>query len=235
MYADFFLLFFLLGFFFLISKIKTKKEATPPKIHRHGHRCYIEDLSFEERQIVNLLAVNLNHGDYFLFNNIILPSSKTTTTQIDHIVVSKYGIFVIESKNYNHWIFANKHRREWTQTTRSGGKYHFHNPLLQNFAHISALKEQLPFLKEVFFDLIVFSGDCVFKTPRIVNVLYEHELVEFIKSKQEAKLKEVELLLVIGKLSMLCQTTTTTNEEHIKNIKEALLPPIPVTSGLPKE
>lgn len=40
---------------------------------------------------------------YRVFNDIMLQT-KRGTTQIDHIVVSIYGIFVIETKNYKGWI-----------------------------------------------------------------------------------------------------------------------------------
>lgn len=43
--------------------------------------------------------------EYRKINGVIIPN-KNGTTQIDHIVVSRYGIFVIETKNYSGWIFG---------------------------------------------------------------------------------------------------------------------------------
>lgn len=37
------------------------------------------------------------------------------TTQIDHVVVSKFGVFAIETKNYRGEIYGNDDREEWTQ------------------------------------------------------------------------------------------------------------------------
>jgi hypothetical protein len=216
-------------FVFIIIKIYQDNEEVVSsdnvtvKVHKngHGHRCYTEGLSYSEYKIVQLLAKNLDHNEYFIFNNIILPSKFTETTQIDHIVVSKYGIFVIESKEYSGWIFANANRRQWTQTLPGGNKFPIYNPLLQNNGHVLAMRNQLNFLGNRFFNVVVFSGDCEFKTDRPENVLYEEELVNYIKSKQEVKLKEVELLVVIGKLSVLCQVTDVTNEEHVQNLRNA--------------
>jgi len=176
----------------------------------------------EELAIVRTLATNLSHKDYFIFNNIIVPSPYLGTTQIDHIIVSRFGIFVIESKRYNGWIFANTHRQQWTQTLPGGKKYQFHNPLFQNHAHVVALKEHMPFAGDRFFNLVVFSGACEFKTPMPSNVIHATELVDFIKSKHSIKLKEVELLVIIGKLSMLCQTVDVTAEEHAQNVESYL-------------
>ena len=40
-----------------------------------------------------------------LFDNVILKTLDGTT-QIDHIIISIYGIFVIETKDYKGWIFG---------------------------------------------------------------------------------------------------------------------------------
>lgn len=209
-------------------------SSTPPSLplERHGHRCYIENhaTSFE-LEVIRYLASNLSHKEYFIFNNIILPSKQLGTTEIDHVVVSKYGIFVIENKDYSGWIFANKNHRTWTQSLRGRRKYPIHNPILQNFAHISALKEQLPFIKNQIFGVVVFADSAVFKTEMPDGVLYMSELVDFIQSKTEAVMKEVELLVVIGKLSMLCQTVEVTHEQHAESVQERidLAQPVPAT------
>lgn len=188
-------------------------------IHKHGHRCYTEGLSYHEHALVNLLASSLDSRKYFIFNNIILPSSHTITSQIDHVVVSEYGIFVIESKAWSGWIFANRNHKNWTACYRGGKKFKFQNPILQNFAHISALKEQLPFLKKSFFNVVVFSNVSEFKTPRIPCVLYDYELVNFIKTKSNKWLKKDEVAMTIGKLLMLCQTHNVNREKHVQNLQ----------------
>lgn len=226
---DLILSFIVLGiFFWLLNKLGGgssvgSSNSSVVQIHKngHGHRCYIEGLNYSEQRIVRMLANNLDHNEYFIFNNIILPSKVTNTTQIDHVVVSKYGVFVIESKEYNGWIFVHSNRKEWTQSFARGKKFPMNNPIWQNHGHVLAMKDQLAFLGNRFFNVVVFSGGCELKNNRPENVLYEEELVDFIKSKQEVKLKEVELLVVIGKLSMLCQVTDITNEEHVQNLKSA--------------
>ena len=45
---------------------------------------------------------------YTVFNDVIVTDSEGRTTQIDHIVVSRYGIFVVETKCYKGWIFGNE-------------------------------------------------------------------------------------------------------------------------------
>lgn len=204
---------------FLLEKF-TGVESPKLVIHKHGHRCYSEGLSDYEYDLVTLLARNLDPEKYFIFNNIMLPSSYTKSTQVDHIIVSEYGIFVIESKDYKGWVFGNKNRSNWVQTLYTGQKHSFQNPILQNFAHVSALKEQLPFLNKCFFNVVVFSDRSEFKTERINNVLYDDELISFIMNKGKKWLREEEIMMTIGKLSMLCQTNQVTEEQHIKNLNQ---------------
>ena len=57
----------------------------------------------------------LNKKTYHVFNNVTLPMLDGGTTQIDHIIVSVYGIFVVETKNMNGWIYGKEKEPKWTQ------------------------------------------------------------------------------------------------------------------------
>lgn len=50
-------------------------------------------------------------NDYTVLNDQVFRTEKGTT-QIDHVVVSKYGIFAIETKNYRGEIYGNDNRKE---------------------------------------------------------------------------------------------------------------------------
>ena len=52
---------------------------------------------------------------YILINDVTLPDEQGGTTQIDHIVLSPFGVFVIETKNYKGWIFGGERQKMWTQ------------------------------------------------------------------------------------------------------------------------
>ena len=189
---------------------------------KHGHRCYIDGLSPAEKEVVSVLAHGLSPKDYFIFNNLILPSSNNGSTQIDHLVVSRFGIFVIESKNFNGWIFGSQEGTVWTQCLPRGYKFTFQNPIRQNYAHIMALKALMPFVGTSFFSLVVFSDTCEFKTPRISDVLFLSELIENIKERNQELLDEQTLLMSIGKLSYLCQAVDITSSEHVLNVQKSI-------------
>ncbi len=101
-------------------------------------------------------------GAKFLFN-LYVPKEDGTTTEIDMLMISRKGIFVFESKNYQGWIFGNEEQRYWYQTISKGRfgshKEKFYNPILQNQIHINCLKNLLggDFLMH---SIIVFADRC---------------------------------------------------------------------------
>ncbi len=99
---------------------------------------YLIGRSGEKFVFKRLLSLNQEH--YKVLNDLMLPSlGNLTTTQIDHVVVSNYGIFVIETKSYKGWIFGTATQRWWTQVIYRYKKK-FYNPLWQNYAHTKAIE-----------------------------------------------------------------------------------------------
>ena len=72
------------------------------------------DRKYSEYYVRKYLLTTFPEAEYHLMNNITLPF-KDGTTQIDHILVSRYGIFVIETKHYKGWIFGDENSKNWTQ------------------------------------------------------------------------------------------------------------------------
>ena len=94
---------------------------------------------------------------YVIFDNLILRSNgNTTLTEIDHVVVSPYGIFCIETKSHNGNIYGYTTGSKWKQYL--GNKsYSFQNPYHQNYKHIKALENLLgPSLKTKIHSYVVF-------------------------------------------------------------------------------
>ena len=67
-----------------------------------------------EASINFLVRRMLDQNVYHLIPDVMLPTSDGTT-QIDHVIVSHYGIFVLETKNYKGWIYGNENDPQWTQ------------------------------------------------------------------------------------------------------------------------
>lgn len=105
---------------------------------------------------------NLDENDYKVIHDIKIenPTNHTKTSQIDHLVVSKYGIFAVETKAYKGKIYGKEYSRNWSQYL-GNKKYDFMNPILQNYGHIKALEaileEIYPELK--YYSIIAFSPE----------------------------------------------------------------------------
>lgn len=128
---------------------------------------------------------------YRLVRNVTLPTADGTT-QIDHVIVSPYGVFAVETKNLRGWIFGGECEEYWTQKIF---KYtnRFQNPLRQNYKHTRTLAELLGLPPEKIKSVIVFVGDSEFKTPMPDNVTYAGGYIRYIKGCQQEVLSDAEL------------------------------------------
>lgn len=168
---------------------------------------------------VNLLAkLFLDKQVYSLFKNVTLPT-EDGTTQIDHVIVSRYGIFVIETKNMKGWIFGSAQQKTWTQKIyRQNIK--FQNPLHQNYKHTQTLQSALEIAPEKLFSLVVFIGDSNFKTPMPENVVYAGGYIRFIKNKRQAMLTDREVAEVCQKIQAgRLKPSIKTHVEHVRHVK----------------
>lgn len=203
-----------------ISAHSDKSQVAEINSEKHGCKCYMDGLTAGEQEVAHILAEGLSYKDYFIFNNLTIPSDHNGSSQIDHLVVSKFGVFVIESKDYKGWIFGSKDQEQWTQSLPGGkNKFQFQNPIRQNWSHIMSLRTLMPFIPEsTFQSIVVFTDSCEIKTPAIENVVRIEDLIECIKKYTETKLPENDLQLALGKLSYACQTVDISPSQHIENL-----------------
>jgi restriction system protein len=177
--------------------------------------------------IVNTSAkLMLDKEKYYLIKNVTLPT-EDGSTQIDHIVVSIYGIFVVETKNMKGWIFGSPHQKTWTQKTYKHSSK-FQNPLHQNYKHVKNLKLLLGVTDEQIFSLVVFVGDSAFKTEMPENVTYSGGYARFIKTKTKQVLSRSEVEEITSKIESrrLVPSFKTSRDHvmhvmHVKNIVKA--------------
>lgn len=160
----------------------------------------------------------LDGNEYRAIHNVTLPTIDGTT-QIDHIFVSRYGIFVVETKNYSGWIFGDENQSTWTQKLFKVSNK-FQNPLRQNYKHLKALESILKIPFGTFHSVVVFVGDCTFKTPMPPNVTYASGYVSYIKSKTQLLLSSSEVEAVYSAIKSGCLTSSiTTTRKHIRHLQ----------------
>jgi hypothetical protein len=166
----------------------------------------------------NALIEHLKSNSWHLLNNVTLQL-ENHTTQVDHILVSRFGIFVIETKHYKGWIFGDERSKEWTQVIWKR-KFKFQNPMHQNYKHVKAIQDILDFVpKEHITGIVVFTGDAIFKTKQPQNVFSLKSLIKYLKDLEQETLTENRLQFCVGRLECLrLALTRETDIEHINNL-----------------
>jgi hypothetical protein len=162
----------------------------------------------------------LRKKEYKVFNDVLLEASRGYT-QIDHIVISIYGIFVIETKTYDGWIHGNEKSEFWTQTIYDK-KTKFRNPIKQNWSHIYALKEVLSDFKNVkYHPIVVFAGSAELKNiESTMPVIYANQLYKFLTDKSRNPYLSIEQVEnVADGLSKIIRQERKAKRKHIRQVK----------------
>ena len=159
----------------------------------------------------------LDRKIYHRVHNVTLPTSDGTT-QIDHVFVSKFGVFVLETKNMQGWIFGGEHQAQWTQKIFKK-TYKFQNPLRQNFKHVKAIEAVLQIPPETIHSVVAFVGDTTFKTDMPKNVTYGVGAISYIKSYSKIEFKESQVAEMVSKIqSGRLTPTLSIHRAHIQHL-----------------
>lgn len=161
--------------------------------------------------------VMLDKKVYRRVDNVIV-NTPNGTTQIDHVLVSVYGIFVIETKNIKGWIFGAADNDKWTQSI-FGKKSQFQNPVKQNYRHTKSLSEYLKLDHALFKPIVFFIGDCKFKTEMPSNVL-SGGLIPYIKGFRQALISPQQVAQIEASLISLKQDKSLNRRAHLDSLRE---------------
>lgn len=172
-----------------------------------------------EALLTSEIQANFKAPDFHLLNHITLKL-KDGTTQIDHILVSRFGVFVIETKAYKGWIFANPKQATWTQVLYRS-KFRFQNPIFQNSLHLRAVESLLDFLPaEAIKSAVVFTGQAEFKTDIPSGVYTIEEFIDYLRSFTKEVISINRLQFCVGRLETArLSITGKTDIEHVQNLQ----------------
>jgi hypothetical protein len=172
--------------------------------------------------------------DYMYLSDLLIknPKSSTGYSQIDHIIITPYGLFVIETKNYQGTIYGGKNKKTWL----INGKFKMMNPLMQNYGHIQALKNFIEDkYQQYFISLVSFTKRCTFKIEEELRkihsnelVIYDVELTHFINRKVAVlKLQYKKPIFLKNEIETIYNSLLNANitdaairKQHIDIIKE---------------
>lgn len=168
---------------------------------------------------LSLQLKRLDEESYKLINDIYLDKGNGKTTQIDHVVISEYGIFVIETENYQGWITGYEDSQYWNQTTYKR-KEKLYNPIKQNYGHILALKEVLKEYPDVpFISIIAFTIKATLKVKTESHVVYTTQVVKTIKKYTEKVISKDDVQKIYELIMSEKITDKDITRDHVQTIK----------------
>lgn len=173
----------------------------------------------EKRVAKKLEKLAKKYGGYVI-NDVTIPDEETgKTSQIDHIYISKYGVFVVETKNYAGRIYGNDSQREWTQVLAYGhSKNKLYNPVKQNQTHIFRLKKLLN-INHNFVSVVVF----VAADTRFIESEYVYSLSglrHLVDKDSPIVLNDLDVEQIFNTIKEYKDNPVISNKQHVKEVKQ---------------
>ena len=192
-----------------------------PKTSRYS----AEHIGADGEEKVSLYLANLPCDNYHVFNDILIQNGEFTT-QIDHVVISRYGIFVIETKNMHGNIYGGENSEFWKQYLPDTGFYidgstqefKLRNPIQQNLKHIKVLQHLVFGNTLPIHSIIAFPNDTELYVSSDSYVTTMDEIVPYINSFKEIVLTQEEIGNYEEQLLSIIVTDETARQKHLDNI-----------------
>ncbi len=171
---------------------------------------------YGENYIAVVLKKCMQKGDTLL-NNVVLSDPRSTlSVEIDHVLLSRRGIFVVETKNRSGDIYGDDEAEQWTQYLGNGSiRHEFYSPVKQSIAH--AKKVSYVTKCKAVFPLVVFAEG---NTQHIVSdITFDPLGLRRFIQKQPNVLSEGELSAALTRLQD-CMANSISAEEHRRNMRK---------------
>lgn len=166
--------------------------------------------------------------DFYVFNDYMLFIDGKSC-QIDHIFVDRWGVFVIETKNYSGRIYGSEYQKEWTQVLSHGRiKNKFYNPVKQNATHVYALKQILPKGTKIHSAIVFVQGNTQYIDCPNQRIYSPVQLDRYLKDRKRrsplpeegyasSQITEINAILERNRANHLIS-----NGEHVEEIRAML-------------
>ncbi len=155
--------------------------------------------------------------EYHIFNDVYIRNNGSSV-QIDHVVISRYGVFVIETKNYKGWVYGSEDMEHWTQNIY-GHKYQFYNPIRQNASHVGAICNLLRITRDKTIPIVVFAGSATVRCSTNCHVVYLSQLRRVIDQHKSVLFSDDQVLQMTGKLTGALVTDKNRRHEHVQEVQ----------------
>ena len=152
------------------------------------------------------------------------------SSQIDHLIISPYGIFVVETKNHKGYVFGDVNGKVWTQVLNGDNgwaaygrhsHYTFFNPVTQNELHIHHLSKQIHIPRNFMTGMIVFTNpeaylgnvncNCCYTLDKFTKYLLAYNNIVWTRKQTDFVIKSVE---------KLNSSSYSLSKEHVTYVKD---------------
>ncbi|MBE6612750.1 MAG: NERD domain-containing protein [Ruminococcaceae bacterium] len=154
------------------------------KIQTASRRRRIEGYGRESEQRIDAL-LRKNFTDNAVMSGVYLPylrSKDGKHAEIDHLVINRSGVYVIEVKSHNGFIRCPDEKMWWQ--TYNDKKISFYNPIRQNHTHTKIVSEILRSEGQYnvpVYSVVVFTSRRVTFSEKHDNVIGGDQLVPYIR------------------------------------------------------
>lgn len=155
--------------------------------------------------------------EYHVFNDVYIRSD-VRSVQVDHVVISRYGVFVIETKNYKGWVYGSENAEHWTQNIY-GYKYKLYNPLRQNASHIGTICNILRITQDKTIPIVVFAGSATVRCSTICHVVYLSQLRRVIDQHKSVLFGDDQVLQMTERLTGALVTDRKRRRKHVQEVQ----------------
>ena len=185
--------------------VVSNKEALPYYKGRWG-----------EIEVANYL--NSLSNEYVVINDVMIETNNRTS-QIDHIVVSPYGIFVIETKNYSGILYGEEYE-SYVPYVCGSNQYSIYNPLKQNRSHVYTLMNALDIPnRNVFVPILAISDDCESHMQAKVDIVPFAYVCDAIDQYKYKMFSRREVLSIAQRISDLNIQNAEEREKHVERVR----------------
>lgn len=170
----------------------------------------------EQRVAKRLHLLRKRHpGTFHIFNNVLLQNARHSC-EIDHVVLSPFGIFVIETKSHKTVHISEDGR--WFHGGKEGTAEEFRSPFEQNKGHIGGLRAL--FGEAHYISMVALPGrKLTGYKPK--NVLRLHEVYPSIASyaHEQPVIEPSRVRWMAETLNNANKTDKATRREHVRRAR----------------
>ena len=209
------------------TPINNKNKSENDRLNELNRKIFASHFGFGEKGDTgeNIIEYDLINLPFYkkIIRNAYIPYNGGTS-EIDLIMLTEYGIYIIESKNYSCWIFGSEKDRNWTAKYINKTNT-FYNPIKQNDGHIKALTNYLQITDNGINSLIIFGGGAelkkVPKNTKKRQIIYDYQMIDMFE--YEMRKQKIFTEAYIEKLYNLLEPTTHITEDvrqkHIADVQ----------------